>query len=361
MKPLDLSNQKFGKLTAIKRVESPDRYTRWLCKCECGKEVSVRTDYLRNGHTTSCGCACGRTDITGQTFGYLTALKQIPGGKWKCQCKCGNIVEVYTYNLKNGNTKSCGCYQKERASEANFISLVGQKFGRLLVEERGPNDSCNQVAYYCKCDCGNRVLVNANNLRRGTTQSCGCLKSELTVKRNTIDLKDMVFGKLTVLEKTEKRSQGSVIWKCRCECGNIKEVNGSNLRQGYTRSCGCSTISHGEEEIMKILDNNKIPYLYDLSYFNNLDVGRGWNGRFDFILYPDSKQIRLVEFDGEQHFKEWRLSDEPLSERKKRDEIKNNFAKENNIPLVRIPYTELNNITLDMILGDQYLINKEEV
>lgn len=113
MRALDLTNQRFGSLTAIKKVESLGKYTRWLCKCDCGKEIIVKTVYLRNGHTTSCGCASGRIDITGNTYGYLTVIKQIPGGKWLCKCKCGNEVEVLTYNLKNGNTKSCGCYQKE--------------------------------------------------------------------------------------------------------------------------------------------------------------------------------------------------------------------------------------------------------
>lgn len=57
----DLTGKKFGKLTVIKRVEnhvqpSGASYTRWLCKCECGNEVTVRTSDLTRGHTKSCGC-----------------------------------------------------------------------------------------------------------------------------------------------------------------------------------------------------------------------------------------------------------------------------------------------------------------
>ena len=178
MRGLDLTGQRFGSLTAIRRGENKGKYTRWICKCDCGNETLVRTDYLRNGHTTSCGCACGRIDLTGQSFGYLTALKKIPGGKWLCKCKCGNIVEVLTYNLKNGNTKSCGCYQKERASEASFLNLVGQKFGKLTVLERVENNFYGHVCYKCKCDCGGEVVVDASNLRQGTTNSCGCIKSK---------------------------------------------------------------------------------------------------------------------------------------------------------------------------------------
>lgn len=48
------------------------------------------------------------------------------------------------------------------------------------------------------------------------------------------------FGRLTVIEKTDKRgSGGAVFWKCLCECGNTKDVSSSCLRTGQTKSCGC--------------------------------------------------------------------------------------------------------------------------
>jgi len=54
------------------------------------------------------------------------------------------------------------------------------------------------------------------------------------------DLTGQKFGRLTVIEKTTKRSlRGEIIWRCRCKCGNITEVRSSNLLRGYTKSCGC--------------------------------------------------------------------------------------------------------------------------
>jgi len=65
-------------------------------------------------------------DLTSQIFGFLTVLSQVPRDKtsqiaWCCQCNCTNktIRIVSTHNLKSGNTKSCGCLQKERAKQAN--------------------------------------------------------------------------------------------------------------------------------------------------------------------------------------------------------------------------------------------------
>ena len=55
-------------------------------------------------------------DISGQKFGRLTALFPIAGIrpiKWHCMCECGNEVDVSGCSLRNGTTKSCGCYKRE--------------------------------------------------------------------------------------------------------------------------------------------------------------------------------------------------------------------------------------------------------
>lgn len=62
-------------------------------------------------------------DLTGMTFGRLTVVKRSGTSKrgdivWACICKCGAETAVRGSNLRNGNTKSCGCFQRERASES---------------------------------------------------------------------------------------------------------------------------------------------------------------------------------------------------------------------------------------------------
>lgn len=56
----DMTNQKFGRLTVVKRVEKPEesksKEAFWLCKCDCGNEKIVAGYYLRSGKTKSCGC-----------------------------------------------------------------------------------------------------------------------------------------------------------------------------------------------------------------------------------------------------------------------------------------------------------------
>lgn len=57
-KPSMLENQKFGRLTALRRSAKADKSGSvfWICRCDCGNEVTVRSDLLKRLHTQSCGC-----------------------------------------------------------------------------------------------------------------------------------------------------------------------------------------------------------------------------------------------------------------------------------------------------------------
>lgn len=55
-----------------------------------------------------------------------------------------------------------------------------------------------------------------------------------------IDLTGKIFGRLLVLAQDFNCDRSKVTkWICRCDCGNVKSVNGSSLRRGLTKSCGC--------------------------------------------------------------------------------------------------------------------------
>lgn len=55
-----------------------------------------------------------------------------------------------------------------------------------------------------------------------------------------IDLTGQKFGRLTVLECSGRNKHGSAIWLCRCACGNGKVIHGGSLRNGSSKTCGCS-------------------------------------------------------------------------------------------------------------------------
>lgn len=66
--------------------------------------------------------------------------------------------------------------------------------------------------------------------------------------RKFIDLTGKRFGKLTVLERVENTNP-QIRWKCKCDCGTEKTIQGGHLRSGHTSSCGCSWYEYGENHV----------------------------------------------------------------------------------------------------------------
>ena len=56
---------------------------------------------------------------------------------------------------------------------------------------------------------------------------------------NFIDLTGHKFGKLTVIKQSDRNKHRMVLWDCLCDCGNHSIVEGSSLRSGHTKTCGC--------------------------------------------------------------------------------------------------------------------------
>lgn len=300
-----------------------------------------------------------KEDLTGKVYTYWTVLKD-SGTKtsdgdtyWTCQCKCGTVRKVAGRSLRKGRSKSCGCYKKDHPS--NISNLIGQKFNRLLVlEKTDKRDSSGSIIWKCKCDCGNFCYRSTTNLKRiNEFHSCGCYNIE-KLKEKCIDLTGKRFGKLIAINATDERKNGNIVWKCKCDCGNVHYVATNSLMSGNTQSCGCIGRSIGENNIQNILQKNNIKFKSEWTT-PELDYKR-----FDFaIMDINNKVIRLVEFDGRQHYDNisgiWN-SPESLCQIQKRDKEKNEYALSHNIPLVRIPYWERDNITLEMLIGDQYLV-----
>lgn len=113
----DFTNQRFGMWLCLERKDTnKNGDSRWLCRCDCGTERIVTANRLLNGRSASCGCK-RYDDIINQTFNYFTTIKYLGKSKWLCKCRCGNVRNVIAKQLKNGTSKSCGCYLKEMLSK----------------------------------------------------------------------------------------------------------------------------------------------------------------------------------------------------------------------------------------------------
>ena len=166
------------------------------------------------------------------------------------------------------------------------------------------------------------------------------------------DLTNKTFGKWTVIEKTNKRaSNGGVYWHCICECGNEKNILAQSLLNGQSLSCGeHSNISKGNSKIIEILNRNNIQYETEKK-FNSCKDKR----ELPFDFYIENKY--LIEYDGKQHFDKNSIFDYEYTHN--HDLLKSKWCKENNIPLIRIPYTHYDNLCLeDLLLETSNFIEK---
>ena len=216
----------------------------------------------------------------GNTYGYLTVIERAENTKegramWKCKCKCGNETLVLGKHLRSGNTKSCGCYQRERAAQANMDrvgSLVGKKFGKLtVISENGfitHSSGKRSRIYYCECDCGN-IVPSAQHqyLAYGDLTSCGCIRSK------------------------------------------------------------------GEFQIEQILKEYNIEYIREYSFSDLVD---DLPLRFDFAIFKNKQLVGLIEFQGEQHYSPSNgYYNETIIEH---DKMKKEYCDKNNIKLIIIDY-----------------------
>ena len=247
-----------------------------------------------------------------------------------------------------------------------LIDLTGQKFGRLTVLFRDieyqKSHNKGNACWRCQCDCGNQTTVIGSLLKNGHTKSCGCLHDEKSkVNGGWKDLSNKRFGKLLVIKEDKEYRKNNQItanhcyWECICDCGKTISVLGNSLLAGSTISCGC-TVSKGEWKIRQLLIENNIPFEVQKTY-TTCASKRGRVLRFDFFI----QNSFLLEFDGLQHYQYnktgWN-NKENFIIIKENDTLKNTWCKENRIPLKRIPYWELENITIENILDDTFLVKE---
>lgn len=348
----NLAGMTFGKLTVLNENESRNGRMYWKCKCTCGNETWVNLSNLTSGEVQSCGCLGNKwqrdkaKNLIGKKFGKLTVQELLPidpykpGIYFKCTCDCNNPrpIIISNNNLISGKTKSCGCLNNQ--PRGYLEEMIGKKFNKLTVISQNFDffEGKARKRWNCLCDCGGQIIVSTTDLTTGAVKSCGCLRKSLINIGET-------FGKLTVIEETNKRAiNGAIIYKCKCECGNFCEVPSMNLKKGDWLSCGCmKNKSYGEDNIKKILLENQISFIQQKTY-DNLKAEKGRKYKFDFYINNNY----IIEYDGKQHFNftdsGWDTK-EHFESTRKHDLIKNKYCFDNNIPLIRIPYDV--NYTID--------------
>ena len=259
---------------------------------------------------------------------FETRPKDFINGKSRCP-KCGYE------KLKNMHLKSHEIFEKEfeKKSDGEYI---------LLSEYINSQTKINIM--HCKCK--TIFEVTPNNF---LSKSSGCPKCFGNIKKTTEvfkkEVKALEGAEYKVLE--DYKGKNVKIKFFHMECGNVFMMSPDKFIQGHR--CTKCRESKGEAKIRKVL----IKYNLDFAtqYRFNDCRREKYPLPFDFAVFKNSKLVFLIEYDGEQHFRPVNFNgidnnraDEIFIMNKTRDSIKNDYCKNNDIKLVRIPYTEYDNI-----------------
>jgi len=175
--------------------------------------------------------------------------------------------------------------------------LAGRKYGKLTVLVlTDQTNAQHQRLWRCICDCGKERLCSAHWLKFGWAKSCGC-------REPYVDITNKRFGRAVALRPTDKRdSDNSIMWECRCDCGNLFYRAPGKLRRGSEKvSCGCLQTDISRENIQRVLhfvdgtaieklESQKIPA-------NNKSGVKGV-----FFSKDRNKWTARIGFQGKQHF-----------------------------------------------------------
>lgn len=280
-----------------------------------------------------------RERMTKSTNGEYTLLGEYINAHAKTLVRhntCGNVYEVAWNNFQQGGRcPRCSGLEKLNNEEIDrrIKELTNGEYIRL-----GEYTRTHAKMLVEHNVCNNKYMVTWGNFRNG--KRCPkCLRAE-KLDNKKIDERIFELVRDEYIRLGEYVGSGVKMLIKHTLCETKYEVAWDNFKQG--KRCPRCKESKGEKSIADILNSLNIKHtsqkrFEECKYKKTLP--------FDFYI-NNKKSKLLIEFDGIQHFKPIEVfgGKEALKDTQLRDKIKNNYAKENNIPLLRIPYTEQNNI-----------------
>lgn len=273
---------------------------------------------------------------------------------------------------------------------ADFKLVEGLRIGKLTVNYKVPRPANVKSGtwWQCTCDCGAVVIKRSDNLKAGGTRggsaaqknkgcrTCGseeCNNSGIK-NRNVVGMIksshiDTTVGGAEILFNTGyiDVSNRSEIVICRC---SLCEQSFPTTKRSQSTTCGCKQgkpvrslfdyiaqrgcKSKGELAIYNLLTNNHISFIQEKKFDDLID-----KARLPFDFYVSTLQGNyIIEFDGEQHFKETFYFGN-LRDIRKHDLMKNQYCFRHNIPIIRIPYDVEPKIEDIMLSTSKYILTPE--
>lgn len=263
---------------------------------------------------------------------------------FSCICDCGNKKEVASTSLVNGSSRSCGCLNAEVAVRSrNKVMLRNRENFKEKVRE-AVGEEYTFLEEYKKATIKIKVRHNKCGTIYKTSPSYFLTNGNRCPHCNVMSMRsnDKVFRK-RVKEAVGNEydfhdryvTNSKKLRVAHNKCGNTYKVSPLKFLQG--KRCPNCFISKGEEKVKNKLENIGIPYVREKRF---KETGMK---RFDFYL-PTLNAC--IEYDGEQHFcmSDFWGGEKGLAKVQQSDKEKNEFCARNNIPLLRIPYLEIDRV-----------------
>lgn len=305
------------------------------CICDCGNTIEKRFYDVKDGKITSCQ-RCNSIEMMGKKYGQLTVIDTFYDNHelWcKVKCTCGNVLNMRANNLRRNHAKSC--------KKCDSKLLIGKTYGKLKVlSTYYDRDNNNKIKLWCvcRCTCGNIVRIRARGLKNNAVTSCGKCDERLLIGK--------AFGELKVINTFYKMNSNNKreLWcHCNCSCGNTIDVRSHSIKRKELPqiSCGCLKISRGQKIIEDWLNSHRISFTKEETFncAKGLKTDKCNYLRYD--IYIQSHNL-IIEFDGIQHFYPIEIwgGQQALLKTQQHDLIKNNWAKENGINLIRFNFKQ---------------------
>ena len=124
-----------------------------------------------------------------------------------------------------------------------MLNLTDQIFGRLTVVDIDGITVHGKYRWLCLCECGGTIITTSDQLRRGKTRSCGCLRTEriraVGIARGIEPRIGQRHHHLVVMAAAGRDATGKLLVRVRCDCGTWRVMRWGNVRTGNSKSCGC--------------------------------------------------------------------------------------------------------------------------
>lgn len=299
---------------------------------------------------------------------------------------CLTIIDDFSAYQREIANEKIKKLEKEKQDFINGIKSDTSNVDSVEYYDRWINDYKSSKYYKCKCKCGKILFLDERRFlmkrHRYCSNECGIkqkqkerlLETYQRIKDESYDYKllNTFFESLEIKECIndnyerlsgyyDKRKRGGgifkiyKIYKCRCYlCGKEYEILSSKFKirndtygpkatDGYYSEafCNCHKISSFQWRTIDIFRKYNVDYRVEFSFKDLYGIGNKNLLRYDFAIYDENKNIKaLIECQGEQHYKPVKEfgGDYQYNIQKENDKLKREYALNNKIPLIEIPF-----------------------